>query len=68
MGPGGAHEPPAAASDAERERLDAALRAGWVIRFDPVRLEFTAAWEVHVARTLPELLGAVEALGPKAAP
>ena len=42
-------------------RVEAALRAGWAIRRDPVRLEFTAAREMHTARTLDELLDAIEA-------
>jgi hypothetical protein len=52
-----------AATDAQRERMETALQAGWVIRRDPVRLEFTAAREVHTARTLDELLDAIEAAG-----
>jgi len=41
-------------------RVEAALRAGWAIRRDPVRLEFTAAREMLTARTLDELLDAID--------
>jgi hypothetical protein len=44
-------------------RIGAALRSGWMIRQDPVRLEFTAAREMHTARTLDALLDAVEGAG-----
>ena len=50
-----------AVSERNEARFEAALQAGWVIRRDPVRLEFTAAREVHVARTLDELLNTIEA-------
>lgn len=43
------------------DRIEAAEQAGWVIRRDPVRLEFTAARELHTSRTLDGLLGQVEA-------
>jgi hypothetical protein len=56
----GEHEVPAA-TDAERERMEMAFRAGWSIRYDPLRLEFTAARELRKSRTLAELLDAVEA-------
>lgn len=47
--------------DARRQaRVDAALQAGWVIRHDPLRGEFTAARELQVGRTLDELLDQVE--------
>jgi hypothetical protein len=47
--------------DARRQaRIDAALQAGWVIRHDPLRGEFTAARELHVGRTIDDLLAAVE--------
>lgn len=50
--------------DARRQaRVDAALRAGWVIRHDPVRGEFSAAREVHVGRTLDEMLAKIEDVG-----
>jgi hypothetical protein len=52
-----------AVSERNETRFEAALQAGWVIRRDPVRLEFTAAREVHVARTIDELLDAIEASG-----
>jgi hypothetical protein len=42
-------------------RVDAALQAGWAIRHDPLRGEFTAARELQVGRTLDELLGKIEA-------
>jgi hypothetical protein len=42
-------------------RLDAALHAGWAVRYDPVRLEFTAARELSTARTLDDLLDAIAA-------
>jgi hypothetical protein len=50
-----------AATDAERERMELAVRAGWTIRFDPVRGEFAAGRDLRTARTLGELLDAVEA-------
>jgi hypothetical protein len=47
--------------DALRQaRVDAALQAGWVIRHDPLRGEFTAAREMHVGRTLDDLLEKIE--------
>lgn len=52
-----------AATDAERERMAAAERAGWTIRRDPMRAEFTAARELHTARTLAALLDAIEGDG-----
>jgi hypothetical protein len=65
MGPtdqefGGEREVPAA-TDAERERMEMAFRAGWSVRYDPLRLEFTAARELHTARKLGELLDVIEA-------
>jgi hypothetical protein len=39
--------------------IDKALQEGWIIRRDPVRLEFTAAREMVTARTLEELLAAL---------
>lgn len=48
------------AEQRRQARVDSALQAGWSIRLDPVRLEFTAARELHTARTLDELLDAVE--------
>lgn len=45
----------------QRDRAAAAMRAGWAFRFDPVRLEFTAARELLVDRTLDGLLGKIEA-------
>lgn len=43
-------------------RVEGALRAGWRLHYDPARLEFTAR-ELHVARTLDELLNTIEAPG-----
>lgn len=54
---------PLAATDAERERMEAALREGWMIRLDLVRLEYTAARELIAARTLGQLLDEIEAHG-----
>ena len=49
---------------AERERrarrLDAAARRGWKIRHDPVQLEFTAARELHTAKTVDGLLDEID--------
>lgn len=45
----------------QRDRAAAAMRAGWALRFDPVRLEFTAARELLVDRTLDGLLSKIEA-------
>lgn len=56
-----------AATDDERERVAAAERAGWVFRFDPVRLEFTATRETRTARKIGALLDLVEAADAKAA-
>jgi hypothetical protein len=52
-----------AEEERRQARVDAALEAGWAIRRDPVRLEFTAARELHTARTLDELLDVIEAGG-----
>jgi hypothetical protein len=52
-----------AAAEARQARVDAAVRAGWVIRFDPDRLEYRASRELLTARTLDLLLGAIEAGG-----
>jgi hypothetical protein len=66
MGPGMRHLAAAAELadvelDARRQaRVDAALQAGWVIRHDPLRSEFTAAREMHVGRTLDDLLEKIE--------
>jgi hypothetical protein len=51
---------PQALAERQAARVEAALRAGWAIRADPVRLEFTAAREMLTARTLDELLDAIE--------
>lgn len=52
----------AARRAAERRdaRIDAALQAGWSIRRDPVRLEYTAAREMLTGRTMDDLLDAIE--------
>lgn len=44
-----------AATDAERRRIKAAMQAGWAFRYDPVRMEFTAARELHTSRKLGEI-------------
>jgi hypothetical protein len=44
-------------------RVEEALQAGWAIRYDPVRLEYTAAREMLTARLLDELLDGIEAPG-----
>jgi hypothetical protein len=51
---------PQALAERQDARVEAALPAGWSIRCDPVRLEFTAAREMLTARTLDELLDAIE--------
>jgi hypothetical protein len=48
------------AAERRDARLDAALLAGWSIQRDPVRLEYTAAREMVTARTMDELLDAIE--------
>lgn len=65
MGPFGMALPEAEqlAQENRDARVDAALRAGWVIRRDPVRLEWIAAREMVQTRTLDELLDAIEAAG-----
>ena len=50
-----------AAGELRQARLDAAVRAGWVIRFDPDRLEYRASRELLTERTLDLLLDAIEA-------
>lgn len=52
-----------AAEERRQARVDAALQAGWQIKRDPVRLEYTAARELVTARTLDGLLDAIEAAG-----
>lgn len=54
---------PGEAAELRQARVEAAVRAGWVIRFDPDRLEYRAARELVTARTLDGLLGAIEAGG-----
>jgi hypothetical protein len=51
------------AAERQQARVDGALQAGWSFRRDPVRMEFTAARELHTARTLDELLDEIEAAG-----
>lgn len=48
------------AEERRQARVDAALQAGWVIRYYPERLEYGAARELLTARTLDELLDAVK--------
>lgn len=48
------------AAERRSARIDAALQAGWALRFDPVRLEHSAARELVTARTMDELLDAIE--------
>ena len=64
MGPFATIPPPEEAARLAEERrqaeVDAALQAGWVIRHDPERGEFTAARELLTARTLDDLLGKIE--------
>lgn len=40
----------------EQARVDIAMQAGWTIRWDPDRLEYRAAKELHTARSVGELL------------
>ena len=47
--------------DEQDARVDAALQAGWTIRFDPVRGEYLAARELVTSRKLDELLDEIEA-------
>jgi len=50
-----------AALDAVRPaRIEAALQAGWLFRYDPLRDEFTAAREMHTGRSVDKLLDAIE--------
>ena len=62
MGPGPEWARPK--PDEERLRLqarvDAAMRRGWVIRYDVTQDEYTAAREVLTARTVAGLLDAIE--------
>lgn len=51
------------AAERRDARIDAALLAGWSIRRDPVRLEYTASREMVTARTIDELLDAIEGAG-----
>lgn len=65
MGPGPDWAVAQLGEEADRDtrrqaRVDAALRDGWVIRQDPFRGEFSAAREVHVGRTLDEMLDKIE--------
>lgn len=45
----------------QQARVEAAMKAGWAFRFDPVRLEYAAARMLHVDRTLDGLLDTIEA-------
>lgn len=49
------------AAERRDARIDAALLAGWSIRRDPVRLDYTAAREMVTARTMDDLLDAIDA-------
>lgn len=42
-------------------RLQEAVDAGWVLRFDPVRLEYVASREMLTARSADALLDLIEA-------
>jgi hypothetical protein len=57
--------PPGTRAQAELEqaRVDAAIQAGWVIRWDPDRLEYRASRELLTARTLEDLLDMIGARG-----
>lgn len=48
------------AADRQDARVEAAIRAGWVIRHDPERLEYRASRELLTARTLDDLLSRIE--------
>lgn len=61
MGPGPDWARPAPEGERQVERIEAALAAGWILRYDPVRGERVAAREVLTARTLDGLLDAIEA-------
>lgn len=50
-------------AEVRQARVDAAIRAGWVIRFDPDRLEYRASRELHTARLLDQLLDEIEGAG-----
>ena len=55
--------PPQELREAEEQRqalVDAAIQAGWVIRYDPERDEYAASRELHTARTLDGLLGQIK--------
>lgn len=45
----------------EQARADRAMQAGWVIRYDPDRLEYRASRELVTARSLGLLLDEIEA-------
>jgi hypothetical protein len=49
-----------AAAERRTARTDAALQAGWVIRFDCQRLEYAASRELLTARTLDGVLDEIE--------
>ncbi len=52
-----------AQAELQQARVDAAIQAGWVIRWDPDRLEYRASRELLTARTLDGLLDVIEARG-----
>ena len=47
----------------QNARLRAAIDAGWILRIDPIRLEYSAAREMLTARTADDLLDMIEAQG-----
>lgn len=59
--PVGLSDPERRAREAEQARADRAMQAGWVIRFDPDRLEYRASRELLTARSLGLLLDEIEA-------
>jgi hypothetical protein len=56
----GALTPEENAETLRQARVDRALQAGWVIRYDPLQDEYTGAREMYTARTLDQLLDAIE--------
>lgn len=67
MGLGPQHWPPLTPDEdaqlRQQGRVEAALRNGWQIRQDPVRLEFIAAREMVQSRTLDGVLDKIEKAG-----
>lgn len=52
-----------AAAARQNARLRAAIDAGWVIRIDPVRMEYVASRETLTARSADALLDMIDAQG-----